>query len=111
MFYLSVAKMERASSLPDMPSSSRNDENMQSLETVPAVPTAPSRRPSSSVNVNIVNTLKGITAPEPVFVKMLDISSLNPIPAVRITYTSTQPQQEVNIIPLSRTELGEVWKS
>ena len=110
MLYLSVAKMERSSSLPEM-SLSRTVDNMKSLETVPAVPAAPSRRPSSSVNVNIVNTLKGITAPEPVFVKMLDITPLNPIPAVRITYTSTQPKEEINIIPLSRTELGEIWKT
>ena len=110
MLYLSVARMERSSSLPDM-SSSRTIVKKETLEPVPPVVTETSRRASSSVNLNIVNTLKGITAPEPVFVKMTNVVSLNPIPAVRITYTSTTPNNEVNIVPLSRTELGEVWNT
>ena len=115
--YLSVARMERSHSLPDVKAEKEEEHN-------PSVNTAPqhmSRRPSSSVNLNvgnitssppnlnIKNTLKSIMAPEPVLVKSPSMGMVSTIPAVRITYT--QPKHEVHVVPLSRVEIGEVWNT
>ena len=104
--YLSVASMERASSLPNI----KTEEDTEPKRSVSAVPpSSSSRRASSSVNLNIGQTLKTISAPEPVFVKSPTMGMNDNIPAVRITYT--QPKLETHIIPLSRVELGEVWNT
>ena len=122
MLYLSVAKMSSPPSLSNIWVEADEEHQTTSQIAVPplilpssSIPqpqlqsSHDNRRHSSSVNLNIVNTLRGITAPEPVFVKASFLGTLNPIPAVRITYT--QPKHEVNIVPLSRAELGEVWST
>ena len=103
--YLSVAKMERASSLPDM----KRDLLPECKAPEPLATATVSRRPSSSVNLNIGQTLKSISAPEPVLVKAPTMGMVNPVPAVRITYT--EPTLQTHIVPLSRVEMGEVWNT
>ena len=115
--YLSVAKMECSSSLPEI-KTERDEERKPSTHTAPF---ASSRRPSSSVNLNvghmsssqpslkIQNTLKNILGPEPILVKAPSMGMNTSIPAVRITYT--QPTHQVHVIPLSRVEIGEVWNT
>ena len=103
--YLSVARMERASSLPNI----KPDPDEGVPPALPPVPSTTSRRVSSTVNMNVGTPINTVSAPEPVFVKAPAMGMNNPIPAVRISYT--HPRTETHIVPLSRLELGEVWNT
>ena len=105
--YLSVARMDRASSLPNIKSEPDEEQKTSTVN----VPVDTSRRASSSVNLNVGQPVSTNIPPssEPVMVKAPTMGMNKPVPAVRITYT--HPKSEVHIVPLSRLELGEVWNT
>ena len=99
--FLSVATMERSSSLSHHNSVPEDDQKRSSQ----SAPTP--RHASVDLSDSIASTLKSISSPDPVFIKSpvtgLDILT----PAVRVI--KAPPEPVVSIYPLSRIGLGDVW--